>query len=52
MIWTFTCNTKDCENQMNPVNLIGVSNPVLCSVCHKFSDAVETDEPAPTYEEA
>jgi hypothetical protein len=47
MIWVFTCNTKDCENQKHPVNLVNVTNPVLCSACYSFSEAVESDQKAP-----
>jgi hypothetical protein len=47
MIWIFTCPTKDCENNKNAVYLADVENPVLCSLCHAYGDAVETDEPAP-----
>jgi len=48
MIWIFTCPTQDCENNTNPVYLVDPTNPVLCSLCHAYGDAVETDEPAPT----
>lgn len=48
MIWLFTCPTKDCENNINPVFLAEVVNPVLCSLCGVIADAVETDQPAPT----
>jgi hypothetical protein len=47
MIWNFTCSTKDCKNNTNSVNLVNPTNPVLCSICHKFSDATETDQQAP-----
>jgi hypothetical protein len=48
MIWIFTCPTKDCENNLNPVYFIDPVNPIECSLCHAVGDAVETDEPAPT----
>jgi hypothetical protein len=48
MICIFTCPTNNCENNKNPVYLVNVTNPVLCSICHVKSDAVETDQPAPT----
>lgn len=47
MIWLFKCGTKNCENNINPVNLCDPTNPVLCSLCHKLSDATETKEPCP-----
>ena len=50
MIWNFTCSTTDCENNINPVRLVNAINPVTCSVCYKKTDAVLTDEPAPTPE--
>jgi hypothetical protein len=40
MIYTFTCSTKDCENEKNQVFLQDPINPVLCSVCHVKTDAV------------
>jgi hypothetical protein len=46
MIWNFTCSTKDCKNNTNSVNLVNPTNPVLCSICHKFTDAIETDQQA------
>ena len=48
MIWIFTCPTVGCENNINPVYLANPTNPVECSLCHAYGDAVETDEPAPT----
>ena len=48
MIFLFTCSTNGCENNKNPVNLCDATNPVLCSICYVFTDAVVTDEPAPT----
>lgn len=47
MIWLFTCSTKDCENEKNPVRLLNAINPVTCSVCYESDDAIETDEVAP-----
>jgi len=47
MIWIFTCPTTGCENNINPVYLVDPNNPVLCSLCGAFGDAVETDQPAP-----
>ena len=40
-MWIFTCSTDECLNKSNPVNLSDVTNPVLCSICHFESDAVE-----------
>lgn len=51
MIYVFTCSTKGCENNINPVNLCDPTNPVLCSLCHVLTDAVETDELCPTMPE-
>lgn len=48
MIWIFTCPTKDCENNINPVYLGDPVNPVECGLCHAFADSIETDEPLPT----
>jgi hypothetical protein len=48
MIYTFTCPTIGCENNTNPVYLLDPTNPVLCSLCGAYGDAVETEEPAPT----
>jgi hypothetical protein len=48
MIWIFTCSTKSCENHSNPVYLLQVNNPVLCSLCHVKTDAVLADEQPPT----
>lgn len=50
MIWIFTCSTVGCENNINPVYLADPTNPVLCSVCGVFTDAVETDQPWPPVE--
>lgn len=47
MIFLFTCTTKDCDNQKNPVRLLDVTNPVKCSLCYESNDAVETDEVLP-----
>jgi hypothetical protein len=44
MIWIFTCPTDGCENNINPVYLTDLINPVLCSLCHVTADAVETGE--------
>lgn len=44
MIWIFTCSTKDCENNINPVYLQDINNPVLCSLCGAYADAVMTNE--------
>ncbi len=48
MIYLFTCSTEGCENNINPVNLSEPINPVLCGACSCYTDAVETNEPAPT----
>ena len=48
MIWIFTCATEGCINNTNPVYMADVINPVLCSICHTYTDAVLTDQPAPT----
>jgi hypothetical protein len=45
MIWIFTCSTEGCENNINPVYLAEITNPIECSLCHVFTDAVETDQP-------
>ena len=47
MIWIFTCSTEGCIYNLNPVNLIDPTNPVECGACFCFTDAVETDQPAP-----
>jgi hypothetical protein len=47
MIYLFTCSTKDCENEKNPVRLLDATNPVTCSICYKSNQAVETDEVLP-----
>lgn len=47
MIHTFTCSTEGCENNINPVYLQDPTNPVLCSLCHAYGDAVPEPEPAP-----
>jgi hypothetical protein len=44
MIWIFTCPTKECENNLNPVYLSDPINPVLCSACGTYEDAVQTDQ--------
>jgi len=44
MIWIFTCPTTDCENNLNPVYLVDAINPVLCSMCHSYGNAVATNE--------
>ena len=44
MIWIFTCSTESCESHTNPVYLLDAINPVLCSLCRVYSDAVATDE--------
>jgi hypothetical protein len=51
MIWIFTCPTQGCENNINPVYMVEVINPVMCGLCKAYGDAIETDEPAPTPEE-
>lgn len=43
MIYIFTCPTEGCENNLNPVYLQDVINPVLCSLCKVKADAVETE---------
>lgn len=48
MIWIFTCSTEGCFYNENPVNMIDPTNPVMCGACFAYTDAVETDEPAPT----
>jgi hypothetical protein len=45
MIYVFTCPTEGCENNTNPVYLLDPTNPVLCSVCGAYGDAVELVEP-------
>ena len=52
MIYLFTCATKGCENNTNPVNLCEPKNPVRCSLCYVSSDAVKTDEPCPVVTDA
>ena len=48
MIWIFTCPTEGCENNVNPVYLVDPANPVLCSLCGAYADAVEVaPDPAP-----
>jgi hypothetical protein len=48
MIWIFTCPTQGCENNLNPVYLVDPTNPVLCSLCHAYGDALEAAAaPAP-----
>jgi hypothetical protein len=47
MIYTFTCPTIGCENNTNPVYLLDPTNPVLCSLCGAYGDAVPEPEPAP-----
>ena len=47
MIWIFTCPTIGCENNTNPVYMADPTNPVLCSLCGAYGDAVETDKPSP-----
>lgn len=46
MICIFTCPTKGCENNINPVYLQDPTNPVLCSLCGAYGDAVPEPEPA------
>lgn len=48
MIWIFTCSTLGCFYNENPVNMVDPTNPVMCGACFAYTDAVETDEPAPT----
>lgn len=48
MIFIFTCPTSNCENNKNPVYLVDVTNPVMCSICYVKSDAVVTHEQLPT----
>lgn len=47
MFWIFTCPTKGCADNLTPVNMIDVNNPVQCGVCHALADAVPavTDKP-------
>ena len=47
MIWIFTCSTEGCIYNLNPVYLSDPTNPVLCGACYCYTDAVETDIPAP-----
>lgn len=47
MISIFTCPTVGCENNTNPVYLVDAINPVLCSLCGAYGDAVPAPEPAP-----
>ena len=50
MIWIFTCPTEGCENNINPVYMVDIVNPVMCGLCKAYGDAVETNEPSPTLE--
>lgn len=52
MIWIFTCPTEGCENNINPVYLQDPTNPVLCSLCGAYADAVPEPEPEPAPEPA
>jgi hypothetical protein len=47
MIWIFTCSTVGCFYNENPARMIDPENPVMCGACFAYTDAVETDEPAP-----
>ena len=47
MVYIFTCPTLGCENNTNPVYLLDPTNPVLCSLCHAYGDAVPAPEPEP-----
>lgn len=44
MIWVFTCATLKCVNNLAPVYLEDVTNPVWCSLCWVHIDAL----PEPT----
>ena len=44
MIYIFTCPTVGCENNEYPVYLIDPTNPVLCSLCGAYGDAVPAPE--------
>jgi hypothetical protein len=46
MIWIFTCQTEGCENNINPVYMMDIINPVMCGLCHVFSYAVESEDVA------
>jgi hypothetical protein len=50
MITIFKCQTKDCPYNSNPVRTVNATNPVLCGWCFCYSVAVESEEPAPTFE--
>jgi hypothetical protein len=50
MISIFKCQTKDCPYNLNAVRILDFTNPVMCGWCFCYSDAVQTDEPAPTSE--
>jgi len=47
MIWIFTCSTVGCFYNENPARMVDPTNPVMCGACFAYTDAVETDEPAP-----
>ena len=48
MIWIFTCSTEGCIYNLNPVRMIDPTNPVMCGACFCYTDALKTDELAPT----
>jgi hypothetical protein len=50
MIWLFTCTTTDCVYNSEPVRMVDPTSPVMCGACFCYSDAVETDQPAPESE--
>lgn len=52
MISKFTCATVDCIYNLEPVNLCDPSNPVMCGACFAYTDAVETNVPCPSSDNA
>jgi hypothetical protein len=48
MISIFTCATKDCIYNLNPVRMVDPTNPVMCGACFCYGNAVTTDEELPT----
>jgi hypothetical protein len=47
MIWIFKCATENCIYNSNEIRIANATNPVLCGACFCYSNAFETDEPAP-----
>lgn len=48
MIYVFTCATPKCVNNLAPVYLEDVTNPVWCSLCGTYTDALPDQTPTPT----